>query len=231
MKTLGIKETEEFTLKEKLLYAGGTVAVTLGTFFIGRKLIRGAVSNSEEKKTFVEDSPATYAKRIKMAFENDGWFGTNTPELRNILREIPSKRSMTQVVSSYQKLYHSPLYKDMASALQSTEYNEMLAIVDSKPDRIEKKGKTDTKLTAKNYEDWAKRLKAAFDKTYGPFPGTDENAIVAVFQEIPTQDDFVQVAAHYKFIYGTTLTDDLKSESQFGEYSDWMKIITDKPQK
>jgi hypothetical protein len=234
MKTLGNSDTEEFTLKEKLLYAGGTVIVTLGTFFLGRKIIRGAVSNSEEKKTFDENSPATYAKRIKMAFDNDGWFGTNTPELRNILREIPSKTAMTQVANSYLKLYHSPLYKDMGSELQSTEYNEMLAIVDSKPNRIEKKGKKGNKtakLTAKNYEDWAKRLKAAFDKTYGPFPGTDENAIVAVFNEIPTQTDFIQVAAHYKVMYTTNLIDDLKSESEMGQYSDWMKIITDKPQK
>jgi hypothetical protein len=231
MKTLADNEKEKFTLKEKLLYAGGTVIVTLGTFFLGRKIIRGAVSNSEEKKTIDENSPATYAKRIKMAFDNDGWFGTNTPELRKILREIPSKLAITQVSNAYQKLYHSQMYKDMADELQTTEYNEMLAIVNAKPDRIEKKGNKTPKLTAKNYEEWAKRLKAAFDKTYGPLPGTDEDAIVAVFQEIPTQMDFIQVAAHYKVLYGTNLIDDLKGESNMGEYSDWMKIITSKPQK
>ncbi len=231
MNTPDKKEKESFTLKEKLLYAGGTVVVTLGTFFLGRKLIRNAVSNSEERKTFQEDSPATYAKRIKMAFENDGWPGTNTPELRNILREVPSKKSMKQIENSYQKLYHTPLYKDMSDELQSTEYNEMIAIIDAKPDRIVKKGKQPPKLTTRNYEEWAKRLKAAFDKTYGPFPGTDENAIVAVFNEIPTQADFIQVGAHYKVLYGTNLIDDLKSESDFGEYDDWMKIILSKPQK
>ena len=36
-------------------------------------------------------------------------------------------------------------------------------------------------------EDTAKRLKAAFDKSYGFMPGTDEEAIKAVFSEIPTQ--------------------------------------------
>lgn len=231
MKMLENNEKEGFTLKEKLLYAGGTVIVTIGTFFLGRKIIRGAVSNSEEKKTLDENSPATYAKRIKMAFDNDGWFGTNTPELRKILREIPSKLAITQVAGAYQKLYHSPMYKDMADELQTTEYNEMLAIVNAKPDRIEKKGNKTLKLTAKNYEEWAKRLKAAFDKTYGPLPGTDEDAIVAVFQEIPTQADFIQVAAHYKVLYGTNLIDDLKSESNLGEYSEWMKIITSKPRK
>ncbi|MBI4945320.1 MAG: hypothetical protein HY840_02830 [Bacteroidetes bacterium] len=231
MKTLGNKEKEDFTLKEKLLYAGGTVVVTLGTFFLGRKIIRGAVSNSEEKRTFDENSPATYAKRIKMAFDNDGWFGTNTPELRKILIEIPSKKAMTQVSNSYQKLYHSPLYKDMADELQSTEYNEMLAIVNAKPDRIEKrkKGNAPNKPTATQYEDWAKRMKAAFDKSYGPFPGTDEDAVKAVFTEMPTQDAFVETAKAYFKLYNSNMLDDLKSEMD--DWQDYMKIITSKPQK
>ena len=229
MKTPDHKETEGFTLKEKLLYAGGTVVVTVGTFFLGRKIIRTVLSNSEEKKTFKEDSPATYAKRIKLAFDNDGWFGTNTPELRRILTEIPSKRSMTQVANSYQKLYNSPLYKDMADELQSTEYNEMLSIVNSKPDKILKKGEQPPPLIAKNYDDWAKRMKAAFDKSYGPFPGTDEEAVKAVFTEMPTQAAFVETAKAYYKLYNSNMLDDLKSEMD--DWQDYMKIITSKPQK
>ena len=229
MKTPDHKEKEEFTLKEKLLYAGGTVVVTVGTFFLGRKIIRTVLSNSEEKKTFDENSPATYAKRIKLAFDNDGWFGTNTPELRKILTEIPSKRSMTQVANSYQKLYNSPLYKDMADELQSTEYNEMLSIVNSKPDRILKKGQPPPSLTATNYQDWAKRMKAAFDKSYGPFPGTDEDAVKAVFTEMPTQAAFVETAKAYYKLYNSNMLDDLKSEMD--DWQDYMKIITSKPQK
>jgi hypothetical protein len=227
MKALEHKEQEEFTLKEKILYTGGSILVAIGTFFLGRKIVRSAISNREERKTFNEDSPATYAKRIKMAFENDGWPGTNTAELRTILREIPSKRSMTQVANSYQKLYSTPLYKDMSDELQSTEYNEMLAIIETKPDRIDKKGKNTPVITAKHYEEWAKRLKAAFDKSYGPFPGTDEEAIDAVFNEIPTQTDFIQVGAQYKKLYGGNLIEDLKGE---GEY-DQLKTILSKPKK
>ena len=223
------KKEDEMTLKEKLLYAGGTVVVTVGTFFLGRKIIRTVLSNSEEKKTFDENSPATYAKRIKLAFDNDGWFGTNTPELRKILTEIPSKRSITQVANSYQKLYNSPLYKDMADELQSTEYNEMLSIVNSKPDRILKKGQPPPSLTATNYQDWAKRMKAAFDKSYGPFPGTDEDAVKAVFTEMPTQAAFVETAKAYYKLYNSNMLDDLKSEMD--DWQDYMKIITSKPQK
>lgn len=230
MKEAAHKEQDEFTLKEKILYTAGGLAVAIGTFFLGRKIVRSAVSNREEKKTFDEDSPATYAKRIKMAFENDNWPGTNTAELRTILREIPSKKSMTQIAKSYQKLYHSPLYKDMSDELQSTEYNEMLAIIEAKPDRIDKKGGP-VQITAKSYEEWAKRLKAAFDKSYGPFPGTDEEAIKAVFDEIPTQKDFIQTGLRYKQLYGTNVIDDLKGEAEYGEYTEWMKIILSKPKQ
>src|SRR5437016_13423943 len=92
-------EKQQFTLKDILLYAGGTAIVTIGTFLIGRKVIRTAISTSEEKKTFDENSPATYAKRIKMAFDNDGLLGTNTIELRKILQDITSQHPNTQVMN------------------------------------------------------------------------------------------------------------------------------------
>jgi predicted acetyltransferase len=157
-----------------------------------------------------------------MAFENDGWPGTDTESLRSTLREIPSKEEFAKVVKSYQKLYNGNLIKDMSDELQSTEYNEMLQILAAKPD---KKGQAPSPIA---YTAWAKRMKAAFDKEYGFFGGTDAEAIIAVFNEIPTQTAFVKVAVEYKRLYGTNMLEDMKSESEFGQYDDWMKIITAK---
>jgi hypothetical protein len=218
---------DSLTLKEKLLFSLGGLLLVGGTFLIGRKIVRNRIANNEETMTLDEGSSATYAKQIKMSFENDGWPGTNTKELRRIMIEIPSKNDTSKVAKSYHKLYNSSMYADMKSELQSTEYNEMLSIVAEKPTKAGKRGKPVS--LEKKYGEWAKRLKAAFDKTYGPLPGTDENAIVAVFTEIPTQAAFVQVTARYNAMYGTNMLDDLKSESEFGQYSDWMKIITSKP--
>ncbi len=81
------------------------------------------------------------------------------------------------------------------------------------------------------YDAWAKRLKAAFDKVYGFLPGTDADAIVAVFNEIPTQTAFIQTAVSYKKLYGTNMLEDMQSEAEFGQYADWMKIITQKKKK
>jgi hypothetical protein len=80
-----------------------------------------------------------------------------------------------------------------------------------------------------NYLAWAKRLKAAFDKMYGFVPGTDEEAIKAVFNEVPTQAAFLKVSEAYLNKYHTSLLDDLKSELEFWEYPEYMNIITSKP--
>jgi hypothetical protein len=217
-------QQESWTLKEKLVYSLIGLVVVGGTIFVARKMVLNRKADKEANKSFDDGSDATYATQIKMAFENDGWPGTNTNALRTVLRQISSKDELKAVAKSYENHYHQNMYDDMKSELQSTEYNEMLQILAAKP---QKKG-TVSQVVA--YEAWAKRMKAAFDKVYGPFPGTDSDAIVAVFNEIPTQAVFVQVAARYKMMYGTNMLDDLKSESEFGQYDNWMKIITSKPQ-
>ncbi len=216
------QDKETWTLKEKILFSLLGVVVVGGTIYIGRKIILDKIANKEENKSFEDGTSATSAKQIKMAFENDGWPGTDTESLRSTLREIPSKEEFTKVVKSYQKLYNGNLIKDMSDELQSTEYNEMLQILAAKPD---KKGQAPSPVA---YTAWAKRMKAAFDKEYGLFGGTDAEAIIAVFNEIPTQTSFVKVAVEYKRLYGTNMLEDMKSESEFGQYDDWMKIITAK---
>ncbi|MBL7922152.1 MAG: hypothetical protein JNJ40_17690 [Bacteroidia bacterium] len=216
------QDKEAWTLKEKILFSLLGVVVVGGTIYIGRKIILNKIANKEENKSFEDGTSATSAKQIKMAFENDGWPGTDTESLRSTLREIPSKEEFAKVVKSYQKLYNGNLIKDMSDELQSTEYNEMLQILAAKP---EKKGQAPSLIA---YTAWAKRMKAAFDKEYGFFGGTDAEAIIAVFNEIPTQTAFVKVALEYKRLYGTNMLEDMKSESEFGQYDDWMKIITAK---
>lgn len=216
------QDKETWTLKEKILFSLLGVVAVGGTIYIGRKIILDKIANKEENKSFEDGTSATSAKQIKMAFENDGWPGTDTESLRSTLREIPSKEEFAKVVKSYQKLYNGNLIKDMSDELQSTEYNEMLQILAAKPD---KKGQAPSPIA---YTAWAKRMKAAFDKEYGFFGGTDAEAIIAVFNEIPTQTAFVKVAVEYKRLYGTNMLEDMKSESEFGQYDEWMKIITAK---
>ena len=221
--------SDEFTLKETITYSLLGVIVLGGSFFVGRSMIRKARSNNEERKSYEEGNEATLAKQLKMAFDNDMWFGWGTDEeaIRKTLRAVPSKEYFRKVINSYQKLYAKSLMKDMQDELTSTEYNEMLAIINAKPD----KGNTliDPSLSAQQFLSWAKRLRAAFKITYGWFPGTDEDAIKAVFMEIPTQAAFGQVALAYKNEYGDDLMKDLQSELEFYEISPMLNIIAKKP--
>ncbi|MFN8291022.1 MAG: hypothetical protein U0U70_12265 [Chitinophagaceae bacterium] len=224
-------QQDEFTLEEKIKYGILGLVVLGGSFFIGRKLVRKAKSTSEEKKTYEEGNEATYAKQLKMAFENDMWFGWGTDEeaIRKVLRAIPSKEYFRRVINSYQRLYSRSLMKDMQDELTSTEYNEMLAILSVKPER----GKTlqQPKLTAEQILSWAKRLRAAFNEnTWGILPyGTDEDAVKAVFMEMPAQSALSQVAAAYKKEYNDDLMADLKDELTSSEFISMMTILTKKP--
>lgn len=213
---------ESWTLKEKIVYGLLAAVGVGGTIWFGRKIILDAVSSKEELKSFDEGTPATTAKQIKMAFENDGWWGTNTDALREALISVPSQEEWEKIIKSYQKQYNSNLIRDMADELQSTEYNEMMQIINAKP---AKKGQAPP---ATQYKAWAKRLKAAFDKEYGFLPGTDSVAVKVTLEEIPTQAAFVKVGVEYKTMYGTNLFDDLKSEGEFGQYDEWLQIIVKK---
>lgn len=209
--------------KDKVIYsilAAGAIGL-IG--YLGKKEIDRIAANRSNAKSFKDGTPATTAKLIKMAFENDGYPGTNTKELRRILREIKDQKELDKVHAEYKNQNHSDMYDDMKGELQSTEYNEMLQIMHGKP---QKAGQPPTDL---QYKAWAERLKAAFDKTYGFIPGTDEEAIKAVFNEIPTKQAFVNVALAYYNEYSEKLSDALKGELEFWEIDDYMKIINSKP--
>lgn len=223
MKTNTTKD--DLSLKEKLLYSLIGIGIVGGGIFFGKKLVLKGVANREEKKSFEDGTPATFAKQIKMSFENDGWWGTDTEKLRSTLREIPSKQVFLKVQESYKKLYNSNMITDMSDELQTTEYNEMLQIIAQKPDKTGGKPASPTL----SYDGWAKRLKAAFDKSYGFLPGTDEEAIKAVFNEIPSQKAFVMMGIVYNKLYASNMMTDLKGELEMWEYNDYMKIVLSKP--
>ena len=229
MKNTSTYEHDDFTLKEKLTYGIVGLVVLSGSFFIGRSIVRGARATSEQKKTYEDGNAAAFAQQLKMAFENDNYFnwGTDEESVRSVIRKVPSKDFFKQVISSYQKLYARSLMADMKEELATSEYNEMLAIIAGKPDRIS--GNYKPIITYQQYLSWAKRLKAAFDITYWFVPGTDEEAIKAVFLEIPTQADFGKVAGAYLKEFGNELMADLKSELEFWEIDAMMEIINKKP--
>ena len=216
-------QSSELTTREKIQYSLIGLAVLGGAAILINSLIKKSKSNLEERLTLEDGSSATFAKQLKMAFENDGWPGTDEEAIRQVLRKVASKEDFQKVIDSYQRLYNDSLLRDMKNELTSSEYAEMIAIISAKPDTYSSKANGQP-VSSQLYLSWAMRLKSAFDGI-----GTDEDAIRSVFIEIPTQTDFQQVANRYRAEYGSDLIRDLQGELEFWEYGPMMKLITDKP--
>lgn len=211
-------------LKEVVIYSSIGLVVIGGTIYLASKFVRTQVANTQEKKSLDVDSSAATAKEIRMALDNDFWFGWGTDEeaLRKTIRDIPTKDEFKKVAASYKKLYGVPLTKDLQGDLGTAEYNEMMAIIAGKP---EKKGDK----VIYNHEAAAVRLYNAMSIWYGMFPGTDEDAIKSVFMEIPTQADYKKIESAYYSKYGNTLQYDLEGDLSQSYIDEYMSILRRKP--
>lgn len=219
----GQTRQEGLSIQTKIfLGVGAALALGFGVRW-GYKSFQKIQSSKAESKSFTEGSSETLAKQIHMAFANDGWPGTNLTELRAIMTRVKSVEDWDRVVRAYKALYDKDLNRRIEDELQSSEFKEFLAIKGSKP---KKNGQIVPGSTL--YRAWAIRIKAAFEKTYGPFSGTDEKALDAVFNEIPTQRAYINVGRAYNKEYpGRDFTKDLKDEVDYDHY---IKIILKKKQ-
>lgn len=192
-------------------------------FFINRK-IKNAQAKKVQNLSFGTDKHATWAKQFKLAFDNDGWWGTDVPLVRSTIRAIPSKADFSKVMQSYTKMYKGAnLIADMSDELTKLEYDEMLAIKNAKPEKSDGK----SVVTVYDPVGWAKRIHAAISYTWvGFLPGTDEDAIKAVFQEIPSRKAFYAMAGAYKRLYGVSVWTDLDGDLNWS--LDWRALIKKK---
>ena len=200
----------------------GGLLITGGIILLGRRLINAAISNQVENKTLEMGSPATFAKGFKMAFENNNWPGTDEELVRQLLRDIPSKEFFNRVVKAYKQLYRRNLLRDMADELTSSEYQEMLNILSPKPNRV-----LPGKRPALSYDPFAlaKRLKAAFDLTFWGIPQTDEEAIRAVIQEVPSKKAWHEVENAYAQLYARRLMTDMEDELNRWEMREFRNML------
>ncbi|MBL4704290.1 MAG: hypothetical protein JKY54_07200 [Flavobacteriales bacterium] len=222
------------SLSEKQRNIIMSLAITLGisvaalvAIKFGVGLVRGAIANKQQGKSFGKDRYTTWAKQFKNAFDNNGWWGTDEQVLRKTLRDIPSQEDFQKVQTAYRKLYEgSNLIEDMTDELKTTEYNEMLAIISAKP----LKAKDAKEGPIYDPHGWAKRFKAAFDYAWLGFGwGTDEDAINAVITEMLSQQAFIDTATIYQKEYGAELIATLKDELSVEDFLALSKKVMKKP--
>ncbi|MBL4863038.1 MAG: hypothetical protein JKY09_08495 [Crocinitomicaceae bacterium] len=202
---------------------GISVAAFIAIKFASNQ-VRNVIANKEENSSFGDKQHSTWAKQLKMAFDNDGWWGTDEQAIRQVLRAMPSQEDFQKVQISYRKLYKgSNLIEDLTDELKATEFNEMLAILQSKPQKAKDAG-----VVIYNPHAWAKRLYNAMSIYYmGFIPGTDEEAITAVFSEMKSKQAFKDTEQAYESLYSTSLGEDLDGDLDWS--MDWRAIINKKP--
>lgn len=121
-------------LKTVAIYSALGVGAASGLFLLVRHFYKKALAQSSEKHSLVEGDPATFAKQLKMAFDNDnnfGW-GTHEEQVFQVFNSIPSKAMYSQIQREYLRMYGRSLNADLEEELSSEEYNELIRILNAK---------------------------------------------------------------------------------------------------
>ena len=121
-------------LKTVVIYSTLGLGTATGLFFLGRHFYKKTRANISQKHSLEVGDPATFAKQLKMAFDNDnylGW-GTNEKMVMLVFNEIPSKSMYTKVQKEYSNLYGRSLNADLEEELSSDEYNELIRVLNTK---------------------------------------------------------------------------------------------------
>jgi hypothetical protein len=129
-----IDEKKIQNLKTVVIYSTLGLGSATGLFFLARHFYKRTRANVSQKHSLEEGDPATFAKQIKMAFDNDnsfGW-GTNEKVVMQVFNELPSKSMYTKVQKEYSRLYGRSLNADLEDELSSDEYNELIRILNAK---------------------------------------------------------------------------------------------------
>lgn len=120
--------------KTLTIYSTLGLGAATGLFLLGRRLFKNMLANQSEKRSLDEGDPATYAKQLKMAFDNDnsfGW-GTNEEVVMQVFNDIPSKSMYAKIQKEYSRMYGKSLNADLEDELSSEEYNELIRILNAK---------------------------------------------------------------------------------------------------
>lgn len=215
---------------------GGIVALAGGAaFLILRSIARGAAEKRAMNQTDDPNSPANYAQRLYNAFNPDTPFGWGTDEelVRDTIRSIPHQKFWEKVKSSYRKAYRgSNLMKDMQGELSRTMKQEIDLILEMLPaNEKEAANRQEGEVNPKQLAAWAGRIRLASQhESSWIWPrGTDEAAIMAVFEELPLAETICPLDRTYRRLYNKSVLAELMDELDQSELQEVYQIILSKP--
>jgi hypothetical protein len=129
-----LNEQKIQNFKTVVIFSTLGLGTATGLFLLGRHFYKKSQSKRSEKNSLEEGDPATFAKQMKMAFENDNYFGwgTNVEMVNKVFQDVPSKKMYDKVQKEYFRMYGKSLNADLESEMNSDEYNELIRILNAK---------------------------------------------------------------------------------------------------
>jgi hypothetical protein len=233
-KIIDMVDDQRRRINRALAVTGIVIGAGIGLFVVG-KVVRNARYNKALAKTDDTADPAYFAQRILEAFNPDSPFGWGTDEvqLRKTIQAVPHRKFWDQVKVEYHKLSRGRnLLRDLESELSRTEKREISLILSQLPkDAREAANHDPRQVTTAKLQAWAMRIKAAADYEYGPlWPyGTDEDAIYAVLDELPTAATLCALDRIYRRLYHKSVFRELTDELDSSELARVYRIIMNKP--
>ena len=131
---MAYKSLPKVNMTSQVIAAILASAAGAGTFIGIRYVVKNLKQGLREKNALYEGDPAAYATQLKMAFENDTWFGWGTDEeiIFRTLEEIPNKSMFSKVQNAYRDLYGNNLAADLKEELSTEDYIQAMQILNSK---------------------------------------------------------------------------------------------------
>ena len=105
-----------------------------GVYLLVRNKVKDAQQTNIQQSGLDAGTAANFAKRLKMAFDNDnplGW-GTDEQAVYGIFNELPTKSAYAQVQKAYKTLYSEDLNADLQSEMSSADFVSVMKIYNSK---------------------------------------------------------------------------------------------------
>jgi hypothetical protein len=103
--------------------------------YVGYRVLSNRKKVSVEKESLESGDPANMALRLKKAFDNDGWFGTNEEAVYQVMQEVPSKTFYRKVMIAYRNLTGNELNHDLDEELSLEDLNKVQEILANKPEK------------------------------------------------------------------------------------------------
>ena len=111
------------------------IGAVAGVYFLVKNKVQAVRQTTIQETGLQAGTAANWAKRLKMAFDNDSPFGWGTDEQAcyAVFKEMPNRRAYGAVQSAYRVLYTKDLNADLQEELGVAEFNNVMKIYNSKP--------------------------------------------------------------------------------------------------